>query len=283
MPIYKQPLLHFLVLGLLLFLLFKLTATTGSDPGKTIVVDREKLLTHLQFRSKSFSTGQFERTLDSMPPEQLSALIDGYVQEESLYREAMSLGLDANDYVIRQRLIQKVEYLASGSEPVAQSNIEDFYEKNKDNYHVASTLTFTHVFINRENHESGETARQIALNLLGDMLRDGTDFSDAMQLGDRFAFHKNYVDRTEDFIASHFGEAFARTVSKAETGKWFGPVESAYGYHLVLVSDRREGRTPPLDSIIAEVTYDAQQVASRQRTQDAIKEIVLTYDVVVDL
>jgi len=283
MPIYKQPLLHFLVLGLLLFLLFQLTATTGSDPGKTIVVDREKLLTHLQFRSKSFNTGQFESTLDSMPPEQLSALIDGYVQEESLYREAMSLGLDANDYVIRQRLIQKVEYLASGSEPVAQANIEDFYEKNKDNYHVASTLTFTHVFINRENHESGEAARQIALNLLGDMLRDGTDFSGAMQFGDRFAFHKNYVDRTEDFIASHFGREIARTVSKAETGKWFGPVESAYGYHLVLVSDQREGRTPPLDSIIADVTYDAQQVASRQRTQNAIKDIVRTYDVVVDL
>ena len=75
MPIYKQPPLHFLLLGLLLFLIFELTATTGPDLGNTIVVDREKLLGHLQFRSKFFNAGQSENTLDAMPPEKLSALI----------------------------------------------------------------------------------------------------------------------------------------------------------------------------------------------------------------
>ena len=83
---YEQPLFHFLLLGLLFFLVFELTTTARTDAGKTIVVDREKLLTHLQFRSKSFNTGQLETTLDALPPENLSALIEGYVQEETLYR-----------------------------------------------------------------------------------------------------------------------------------------------------------------------------------------------------
>ncbi len=283
MPIYKQPLLHFLGLGLLLFLLFELTATTGPDEGKTIVVDREKLLTHLQFRSKSFDTDQFETRLDAMPAEKLAELIEGYVQEEALYRESLSLGLDANDYVIRQRLIQKVEYLSSGTEQQGRANVEDFYQKHKDNYYVQPTLTFTHIFINRENHESAAAARLAASSLLNERVRDGTDFSAAMQFGDRFAFHKNYVNRTENFVASHFGGEFASTVSEAETGQWFGPVESAYGYHLVLISDRREGRTPPLEEIIADVAYDAQQAASRRQTQDAIKDIVQTYTVIKDL
>tara|TARA_B110000503_G_scaffold42144_1_gene69079 strand:+ start:1154 stop:1432 length:279 start_codon:yes stop_codon:yes gene_type:complete len=89
---YKQPLFHFLLLGLLLFLIFDLTATTRPAAGKTIVVDREKLLTHLQFRSKSFDKGQFEATLDILPPEKRSALIEGYVQEEALYRESLAFG-----------------------------------------------------------------------------------------------------------------------------------------------------------------------------------------------
>ena len=120
---YKQPLFHFLLLGLLLFLIFDLTATTRPAAGKTIVVDREKLLTHLQFRSKSFDTGQLETTLETtletLSPEKRSALIESYVQEEALYRESLSFGLDVNDYVIRQRLIQKVEYLASAAQPRA--------------------------------------------------------------------------------------------------------------------------------------------------------------------
>ena len=282
MPIYKQPLLHFLLLGLLLFLIFELTATAGPDAGKTIVVDREKLLAHLQFRSKSFNTGELESTLDAMPPEKLSALIEGYVQEEALHRESLSLGLDVNDYVIRQRLVQKMEYLSSVAEPQAQGSVQDFYEQNKDNYNIQSTVTFTHVFINRENHESGNAAKQAAFSQLEEMVHEGIDFSGAMQFGDRFAFHKNYVGRTEDFVASHFGGEFARIVSQAETDKWFGPVESAYGYHLVLVSDHKEGRTPLLEEVIADVTYDSQQAASRLQTQNTIKDIVLTYNVIVD-
>ena len=283
---YKQPLFHFLLLGLLLFLIFDLTATTRPAAGKTIVVDREKLLTHLQFRSKAFDTGQFETTLETtletLSPEKRSALIESYVQEEALYRESLSFGLDVNDYVIRQRLIQKVEYLASAAQPQAQVNIEDFYEKNKDNYYIQPTFTFTHIFLNRENYESVESGKQAASTLLKEVVSEGVDLSGAMQFGDRFVFHKNYVGRTQDFVASHFGEGFARIVSEAETNNWFGPVESAYGFHLVLIRDNKEGRTPPLEEIIANVAYDSQQVASRRQTRNAINNIVQKYEVIVD-
>jgi len=100
------------------------------------------------------------------------------------------LSLGVNDYVIRQRLVQKMEYLANVTEPQVQASVEDFYEQNKDNYNIQSTITFTHVFINRENYESGNAAKQAASSRLKEMVLEGIDFSGAMQFGDRLAFHK---------------------------------------------------------------------------------------------
>ena len=114
MQIFKQPLLHFLVLGLLIFLLFEMTEKSSFDEGKTIVINREKLVDYLGFRSKALNKEQIESSLDTMPLEKVAELIKEYVEEESLYRESLALGLDLGDYVLRQRLVQKMEYLAQG-------------------------------------------------------------------------------------------------------------------------------------------------------------------------
>jgi hypothetical protein len=282
MQIFKQPLLHFLVLGLLIFLLFEMTEKSSFDEGKTIVINREKLVDYLGFRSKSLNKEQIESSLDTMSLEKVAELIKEYVEEESLYRESLALGLDSGDYVLRQRLVQKMEYLIQLEVPHVLDSVEEYYEKNKERYYVKSTFTFTHVFVNRELYESNDVAVEVASTLLRKLKSDGVSFAEALQLGDRFTFHKNYVGKTEGFIASQLGEAFASVVARSKAGEWFGPVESAFGYHLVLVSNREQGRVPPLEEILRYVTFDAQQAESELSLQEAIDAIVEDYEVIVN-
>src|SRR5262245_15259443 len=111
--IVREPLLHFLLLGGILFTLFGFTHHSAADlsSNKTITVDKEGLLNFLQYRSKAFETEYFTQQLDAMSPEERKNLVDQYVEEEMLYREARALGLEQGDYVIRQRLVQKMRYL----------------------------------------------------------------------------------------------------------------------------------------------------------------------------
>lgn len=283
MRILKQPLLHFLLLGACLFVLFDLTAVSKQSPDNVIVVDRQQLLTHLQFRSRAFDGERFDAVLDGMSEAQREVLIDEYVREESLHREALALGLDANDYILRQRLIQKVEYLARGFEEPPALSPETYFAQHRDDYFVAPAITFTHVFINPENYADLESADTAARGLLETLQAKPVTFAEATGYGDRFVFHRNYVDRTGTYIASHFGGTFAAAVFQLPVGQWQGPVVSGYGLHLVLVNSLESGYYPALQDVLTEVTYDARQEAVKQQTERAVQAVRDRYSVRVEL
>ena len=283
--IWKQPLLHFLLLGLLLFALFDLTARQGPDPDRTIRIDRTQLLSYMQYQARAFETGRFESLLDQMSEERRQALIADFVREEALYREAVSLGLEANDYVIRQRLIQKVEYLARGFEPPTEVDLENYYRKNQARYIIPAAVTFTHVFVNSDNYLSREVALAAARALLQELEAQQVNFADALKFGEPFALHRNYVDRTREAVASHFGEAFATAVFQADfaTGEWLGPIESAYGWHLVLIGRRQQEGVAPFAEVAAKVRFDAEQAVMDKQAEAAIQKIIDGYELVLDL
>ncbi|MBL6691126.1 MAG: peptidyl-prolyl cis-trans isomerase [Pseudomonadales bacterium] len=283
MSLFKQPLLHFLVLGALLFVVFEMTAGSGAESDTTIVVDRDRLLEFMQFRSKAFDAERFDYILENMPDDRRQELINEYVREETLYREALALGLDANDYIIRQRLVQKVEYLARGFDTPSEVDEAAFYQENRDRYLVPASATFTHVFVSFDNHPTRDAAREVASALYKELIAKAVTFSGALSYGERFAFHKNYVDRSQEFIASHFGQAFADELFTLPLQVWSPPVESAYGLHLVMISKRSEARTAEFDEVAQNVRFDAEQAAMRERTEEAIREITGRYDVVVKL
>ncbi len=286
----KDPLTHFLVGGLALFLVYNLVAPDDgleTDPN-TIVIDRDAILTFMQYRAKAFDLERFEAMLDAMPEDELQLMIDDYVREEVLHREALALGLEANDYVIKQRLIQKVEFLARGfAEAVAtpdEKETQAFFEKNKSDYYIQPYTTFTHVFFDRERHNP-EELEALAKDKLKELNTDNVIFSDAVGHGERFPYHVNYVERTPDYIASHFGSQMAASIFMIEPGgsTWFGPFRSPYGLHLVLVTKNQPGRTPELEEIYTRVQQDATRAAINERTEQAIDEILKTYEVKVDL
>jgi hypothetical protein len=281
----REPLVHFLAIGVGLFVLFDLVAPEESSlDSKTIVVDRDALLTFVQFRSKAFNPDVAAARLDALSDAELSMMIDDYVREEALHREALALGMDQNDYVIKQRLIQSLQFITNGfvsaAVDVSDEEIAEYYEANRDDYYVDPYATFTHVYFSSDRH-GREQARQLAEAKLAELNNANVPFSESTRHGDRFLYNVNYVERTEDFVGSHFGRPMAAAVFELEPDgeRWHGPLESAYGYHLVMLTKRTEGLYPPLEDIADAVREDALRIKLDEQNDRAVQAIVDTYDV----
>ena len=281
----REPLLHFLAAGLGLFVLFGLVNRGDQDADPNVItVDQEALLTFIQYRIKAFNPDLAEKKLDSLSDEELQRLIDDYVREEVLHREALALGLDDDDYVIRRRLVQKLEFITEGfaeaGADMDEAAVQRYFDANKADYYVEPYVTFTHVFFQTEDRPR-EQARTLAEKELQKLNRNGVPFSDAPQHGDRFLYHVNYVERTPDYVGSHFGPAMATALFALEPNEfvWRGPFDSAYGVHLVLLTTNEPGREPELAELEGRVREDARRVRVREETEAAVADVVEAYDV----
>ena len=279
-----DPLGHFLVLGLALFGLFAWVAKDEGSSDTVIEVDRPAILTHIQYHARAFSPDAAAAHLDGMSDRELDRLIDSFVREEALYREALSLGMDQTDHVIKHRLVQSIEFitddLALRTTEVSDDELETYFEANRERYRIEPTVTFTHVFFNSERH-GAEEARNLATEKLAELNRDRVPFTDAPGHGDRFLYLVNYVERTEDLVASHFGDEMAAAVFAlvADDANWVGPLQSRYGQHLVLLTGRTVERNPELAEVEARVRADAERETAEKRRDAAIETLVDTYEV----
>jgi hypothetical protein len=286
----KDPLAHFLGLGFGLFLLF--TAfnpdSGATDDPKRIVVDRAALLTFIQYRTKTFQPKLAATRLDAMSGEPLKRLIDGYAREEALYREAKALGLGQNDYVIKRRMIQKVDFITQGFAEalvkVSEPDLKAYYKANKERYRVQAFITFTHVFFDSERRKLSQ-AKALAEAKLTE-LRDGAvPFHAAPKHGERFPFGLNYVERTKEHVESHFGREMTKALFALEPadGVWRGPFLSSYGAHLVMVTKKMDARVPALGDVRGRVEADLKRERKKVQSDKAIKAIVDGYTVKINL
>ena len=282
--ILKEPLLHFLALGLGFFLLFELVSRETRNDEQVIVIDREALLIFLQYQSRSFEPTLAAARLDSMSKADMDTLITDYVREEALHREALKLGMDKNDYIIKRRMIQSIEFITNGFATAAvelsDDDVSAYYETSREDYYVEPNVTFTHVFFSTDRRSRDE-ALTMATAKLAELNLSQTPFSEASRHGDRFLYALNYVEREAGFLASHFGTKMAERVFALEPddGRWQGPLESPYGFHLVLLPRKVAGRYPELAEIRSRVRYDAERAATNAQQDAAIQAIVDTYEV----
>jgi hypothetical protein len=283
--ILKDPLIHFLVLGLGLFVLFDLVASDeAAYDSRVINVDHDALLTFVQYRSRAFQPQAAAARLDGMSDEELERLIADYVREEALHREAKALGVDKNDYIIKRRMIQSIEFITDGfvtaAVDVSDDDIAAHYEANREDYYINPFVTFTHVFFSGERHSRDETLA-LATAKLAELNRQQVPFTHAPRHGDRFPYFVNYVERDPQFVASHFGLPMAEKVFALESSDstWHGPFESEYGMHLIMLTRKAEGRYPELAEIEAVVRDDAEREAIAALKDIAIQAIVDTYEV----
>src|SRR6056300_486106 len=287
----KQPLLHFLVSGILIFAGSQWSAPAVSDIEnleKVIPVDRLALLNFMQFRAQAFQPELFSEQLDAMSESDLEKLIDDFVREEALYREALALGMDQGDYIIRQRLVQKVEFLLENM--VNQSLVPDdaviasWFDERRSDYQIDAVYTFTHIFFDA-GERGQEQAQQDALSLLNSANIGDIAFNDASQYGDRYPFLQNYVERTRDFVVNNFTEDFvARLDTLAPSDQdWAGPFESRYGFHLVMLRSKTDPYIPAFEEIRERVLDDWRFESVLQKRREAEQQVIDAYEVRLDL
>ena len=283
--LHKEPLLHFLVLAVGLFVLHSVVSHEDADANaKRIVVDQTHLLTFSQDRTKSFEPVTAQKQLDSLSGEALQKVINDYVREEALYREARSLGLDRDDYVIKRRLIQKVDYVARGFaesfNEVSEEDIQNYFAENKSDYYVEPRITFTHIFFSAERH-GAEKAKTLAEQKLTELQHSKVSFNDAAKHGERFLYGMNYVERSQLYVESQFGTEMTKQVFAAEPNQalWQGPFMSTHGAHLVMITQKQPGYMPTLDEVYTRVAQEAQRAIVAERAQQATQQIVDSYDI----
>ncbi|WP_169053460.1 peptidyl-prolyl cis-trans isomerase [Alteraurantiacibacter aquimixticola] len=281
----REPLVHFVLLGVLLFAVYDVVNEDDAlDPqSRVIEVDRETLINFLQYRSAAFEPGYFEAQYDALSEEQRAELARSYVREEAMAREAMALGLEENDYVIRRRLVQKIEYLVADTdiepEPPTEDDLRAYFEEHRADFSLPAEYTFTHVFADAEIDRAGGPQAH-ARALLARLRADGANFNDAPSYGDRFPYQLNYVRQNLRPIADVFGPEFAAALDAMTPDEtWQGPVMSRFGAHLVLLTDREQAREPSFEEVRAQVASAVLEDRRTNTREVLLDELVDQYDV----
>ena len=270
----REPLLHFLLLGAAIFAAYSLVSRhSSSEPGK-IVVTQGQLASMWE---------SFTNTRQREPSrEEWEGLIRERVREEVYYREALALGMDKDDLIIRRRLQQKMEFV---SEDVAarpqptDDELEAYLRAHPDSFRVDQQFTFRQVFLNPEKrgknlvHESGKLLTQLNL---------ASSNGDISALGDSITLDRTFDALPANEVAKLFGDRFARTLGGLSLGRWQGPIESAYGMHLVFVSQRLERREPALADVRDAVRRDWENANRLEANEKFYQDLLKHYTVTIE-
>jgi hypothetical protein len=241
MRVLREPLLHFLLLGAMIFWVFSLLSRHKLDKPHEIVITQGTL--------ENLVTG-FTRTWQRPPTqEELRGLMTDHVREEVAYRQAVAMGLDRDDTIVRRRLQQKLEFLSddlSARVTPTDADLEAFLQSHADNFKTETTLSFRQIYLNPQLH--GAKLHRDEVRLLAHLQRSPLR-SDLSSFGDPFLLPQSFGSIALSEVKKVFGEQFAAGISVAAPGQWHGPVVSGYGAHLVYVVQRNEGRLPGLAEI----------------------------------
>ena len=272
---FHEPLVQFLLLGALLFVYFEWKGG-GSGPGSTRISITPGLVEHL--------ASGFARTWQRPPTDaELKGLIDDHVKEEIATREAVAMGLDKDDTIIRRRLRQKLEFLVEDAVdqiPPTDAELQAWLEKHPEAFRVESRVALRQVYVSTERR--GASARADAEKLLARLEAAGKDAKiDA--LGDSSMLPRELPLGPLSEVTRAFGTEFAARIDAVSPGQWTGPVESPYGLHLVLVPERVAPARPALGDVRPVV--ERELLADRRRTQlQALYERLLArYTVTVEM
>jgi peptidyl-prolyl cis-trans isomerase C len=246
----REPLVQFLVLGALLF------AAYGAFGGGAarVAPSRQIALTLDDLRQLQIGfAAQWQRP--PTEPEML-ALIENRIKQEILYREALEMGLDKDDEIVKRRMAQKMEFLAedvSASHEPTSEELRDWFTKHPAMFTQPARASFRTIYFSPDHR--GPHAKEDAEKALPKLAGKTATWAGAAAMGDRFMLPDYVADRTPDQVAKDFGPPFARALFAQKPGAWTGPIESGYGWHLVY-----------LDSLIPEQASAFEEVEPEVKT-----------------
>jgi len=242
----REPFVHFLFFGALIFLVNAQWGKQQSNNNAEIVVSATEVA-RLQAQWQS----QYNR-----PPSatERDAIIQNYIREEALYREAMALGLADDDLIVKRRLVQKFMFFSEDLMEVeipSDQVLRDYYSKHQDRYRIPAKTTFSHVYFSSANKD--KNAKQAAIDLMAALQIDETNWRSQ---GDPFMLRREYTALEDQEITKLFGEHFTVTLNSLTQKAWRAPVQSAFGWHTVKVHKRSTPALPLLSEVRETVIAD---------------------------
>ena len=270
MKILREPLVHFLLLGAVLFLIFGLTnqaGTISSEQRVVVSVGRIEQLATV-----------FGKTWQRPPTsEELKGLIDDFVLEEVYYRQAVAMGIDRDDTIIRRRLRQKLEFLTDDVSSLVEPTDEElaaYLADNQEKFRVSPSYTFRQVYFNPEKY-GANTEALVAEQL--ELLRSGKTHG-----GDASLLPESFDQDSRQAVDGTFGMGFSDELDKLTVGGWQGPVRSGLGIHLIHLEARAEGRLPEIAeirSVVQREWSNEKRIANRRKMNDRLLE---DYEVIIE-
>ena len=271
----REPLLYFLLLGGVFFLVYQQFSNDYSrDP------DQQEEILVSQARIEALQQG-FKKTWQRFPSDsELASLIDGFVREEIYYREALALGLDRDDAVVRRRLRQKLEFISEDLIALAEPDdreLQAYLDTNADAYRQPTVYRFQQVYLNP--NKRGEQVETDALVLLA-RLRDGS--ANAVSAGDSIMLQYQFENVSDRTIEREFGQSFVQQLAQLPAGNWQGPIISGFGLHLVYVAARVDGEVPQLDEVRGQVLRDWTSVERKEANKAIYEGLRKRYKVITE-
>ena len=272
----REPLIHFAIIGACIYLLFSLYGQQENEAlERTITITSGEIV---------WLEDSWAKRWNRPPtPMERQGLIDQYVRETVLYREALAMGLDKDDTIVRRRLAQKLEFLSQDlirPSPPGEAELRAYFEAHSDRYRPPDLVTMTHIFFDPDKRdtqalEEAETVK-ISLETLEEPPADSRDY------GDPFMLQSYYPERTQDELSKLFGGEFARSVFALEPERWHGPVLSGYGVHLVYVHQRQEAPAPTFSGVEDRVRQDWEEEKRRDLNEQFVTGLLARYNVIIE-
>jgi peptidyl-prolyl cis-trans isomerase C len=265
-PLLREPFVHFLLLGALIFAVSHVAQTERSASDRRIVVDEQ-----LQRRIV-----EINQTQSGVTPgrEQLERLVDEYIDDEAMYREAMRLGLDRDDEIVRRRLIQKIQFLqrdlAAAPKP-DEIALRTYYDTHPQLFSSPASVTFEQLYFSADHGGWGQA--EVRARRAHDQLQRAT--TSAVPLDDAFPFQIPPENLTRSEAGRLFGDTpIVDALFGAPEGQWSPPVRSAYGWHLIKATHRRISSLAPFSDVRAQVEsayLQEQSQTAERRELDALR------------
>lgn len=261
--ILKEPLLHFLVVGALLFAAHAWLNRDVSDAPKAVRITEAEV----NWLKETWAL-QWQRQPNQ---QELRGLVSDYLREVLLAREATELGLDVNDTVVRRRLAQKMEFLLQDTARIAEPPEEELrriYASGSVRYQTPARISFSQIFFNSDASAKNALA-QVATH-------------SASELGDRTLLESDFKDVDQQAVTSILGNQFADKLFTLEPGRWHGPMASSYGFHLIRISDVQPGQIQPFETVRSKVLEDWQHSQYTRANSQFYANLLKKYDVQVE-
>ena len=270
----REPLLHFLVIGAGLFFLF----SQISDPK----IENDHRITITQTNLDRLATTWLKSMGRPPSAQEREQQLKHYIREQVLYREAMTMGLDQDDVIVRRRLAKKMEYLFNDLSFIPEpgdTELGSYLSEHASKFTLPATITFSQIYLDpgKRKQDINKDAEQLLKQL-----KETTAAIDTIDMGDRSLLPYKLTAERENEIAGMFGTAFAARVFSLPANSWQGPVTSEYGVHLIHISSRTEARLPPLAEIRESVTREWRTTKQQKANEIFYQSLYQRYEIILD-